>query len=126
APPLRTPASGSPIRSFSAAPCAAPSPTSTPSRWPAGSRTSPAGRGRGSTRRGPARWGGRCSATASAASGWGRRDAPPARRQPRLLHLQRLPPAGGGLGGGAGRRQQRRGQLSGPVALAVRRLVPLP
>ena len=95
-------------------------------RWPATSRTSPAGTGRRSARRGSTRWRRRSSTKASAASGWRRSDAHPARRQPRLLHLQRLPPAGGGLGGGADRGQQRRGQLARAVSLQVRRLRPLP
>ena len=57
-------------------------------RWYAAEERSP--RVEGSPRR--------CSTRASAGSGWRRRDAHPAGRQPRLLHLQRLPPAGGGLG----------------------------
>ena len=48
-----------------------------------------------------------------AASGWRGPDEDAAGRQPRLLHLQRLPPAGGGLGRGAGGGQQRRRLLAG-------------
>ena len=49
-----------------------------------------------------------------------------ARRQPRLLHLQRLPPAGRGQRRGADRRRQRHGLLAGAVALGLRRDRPLP
>ncbi len=66
-------------------------------------------------------WCRRCSTRACAGSGWRGRDEDAAGRQPRLLHLQRLPPAGGGLGRGAGRGQQRRRLLAGALALGLRR-----
>ena len=66
-------------------------------RWPATSRTSPAGTARTSARRRSSGSRRRSSTRASAGSDWRRPDAHPAGRQPRLLHLQRLPPAGRGL-----------------------------
>ena len=95
-------------------------------RWPATPRTWPAGSWKRSGRR---TYGGsstRRSTGRPAASVWRRRHEDAARRQPRLLHLQRLPPARRGQRRGADRGRQRRRLLAGALALGLRRDRPLP
>ncbi len=62
-----------------------------------------------------------CSIAPRAVWGWRRRDEHAARRQLRLLHLQRLSPARRGLRRGADRRPQRHGLLARALALGLRR-----
>ena len=95
-------------------------------RWPATRRTSPAGSSPRSGRRTCSASSTRPSTGPPAASDWRRRHEDPARRQPRLLHLQRLPPARRGQRRGADRRRQRRRLLAGALALGLRRDRPLP
>ena len=99
--------------------------TSTRCRSPATSRTSAAGTGRRSARPRSSGWRRRCSTGECAASDWRVPDADAAGRQPRLLQLQRLPPAGRRLRHRAGGGQQRRRLLARPLARGLRRDRPL-